>query len=667
MRCATSALAFFQTHCAGALRRMVAAILGLVISILVIVSAPVLAAPSPPREVRSLEASDLEPWIDGYVGHALHSGDIAGAVVVVVKDGRIVTARGYGWADIAARRMVDPGSTLFRVGSLSKLFTWTAVMQQVEAGRLDLDRDVNASLDFKIPPFEGRPVTLRQIMTHTAGFEETGKNVITFHPPMPLETYIKRWIPTRIYPPGTTPAYSNWGAALAGYVVQRVSQTPFPDYAERQIFVPLGMLHSTFKQPLPPSLAPFMAQGYPRASVAPQPFEIIGPSPAGALSASGLDMARFMIAHLNGGRGLMSPQAAALMHDSPLDRVDPKSLIPPLNRAELGFLEHKLNGQEVIGHRGATQNFHTLLELYVNEHVGLFASFNSAGRDGAAEQTLDQLSEAFADRYFPGPPATARVPPDLARAHARMMVGQWQGSRRADDDFLALASLFGQTSVGLTADGHLSIPSLKDEGGAAQRWEEIAPFVWQSASGHERLAAQVVNGKAVRWSTDTLAPAQVFDRVPVARSAAWLLPALLISLGSLLLTVLYWPAAWLVRRRYKTPIGVRGAALNAYRAIRLSSLLDLVILCGWIALLARMLSDLDWFSKRSDTWLRLLEAGGAIAFVGSVGIAVWNCLLTWKDGRGWTRKAWSIVIVLSTITLLYTAYTFGLLAMTVNY
>lgn len=645
---------------------MVPAILGLV-GVLMIAPVPVLGAPSPSSDVRTLEAGDFEPWIDGYVGHALHSGDIAGAVVVVVKDGRIVAARGYGWADIAARRKVDPEQTLFRVGSLSKLFTWTAVMQQVGAGRLDLDRDVNAYLDFKIPPYQGRPVTLRQIMTHTAGFEETGKDVITFHPPIPLETYIKRWIPARVYPPGTTPAYSNWGAALAGYVVQRVSQMPFPDYAERQIFAPLGMNHSTFKQPLPPALAPLMAKGYQRASVAPQPFEVIGPSPAGALSTSGLDMARFMMAHLDRGRGLMAPQTAALMHDSPLGRVDPKSLIPPLNRAELGFLEHNLNGREVIGHRGATQNFHSLLELYVNEHVGLFASFNSAGRDGAAEQALDQLGEAFADRYFPAPPVTTRVPPNLALAHARMMVGQWQGSRRADHDFLALASLAGQSSIGLTADGHLSIPSLKDASGAMDKWDEIAPFVWQSASGHERLAAQIIDGKVVRWSTDTLAPAQVFDRVPFGRSAAWLLPALLISICSLLLTVLYWPAAWLVRRRYKAPIGVQGAALNSYRAIRLFCLLDLAILCGWMALLAKMLSDFDWFSNRSDAWLRLLEIGGAIAFVGSVGLAIWNGWLTWKDGRGWARKFWSIVVILSAITLLYTAYTFGLLAMTVNY
>ena len=123
----------------------------------------------------ALNRADVEAWLDGFMPYALERGDIAGAVVVVVKDGQVLLQKGYGYADVAKRTPVDPETTLFRPGSVSKLFTWTAVMQLVEQGKLDLDADVNEYLDFEIPARDGKPVTLRQIMTHTAGLEETAR------------------------------------------------------------------------------------------------------------------------------------------------------------------------------------------------------------------------------------------------------------------------------------------------------------------------------------------------------------------------------------------------------------------------------------------------------------------------------------------------------------
>lgn len=615
----------------------------------------------------ALEATDLNSWLDGYIPHALQTGDIAGAVVVVVKDGQVLVSRGYGWADIAARRPVDPARTLFRVGSVSKLFTWTAVMQQVEAGKLDLDTDVNHYLDFRIPPFHGQPVTLRQIMTHTAGFELAGKDTITFGKPMALDAYLKRWVPERIYAPGTTPAYSNWGAALAGYIVQRASGTPYATYIEQRIFAPLGMHQASFRQPLPDGLLPSMARGYALASAPPPPFEVIGPAPAGALSASGLDMAHFMIAHLEDGRGLMTPQTAAMMHSSPLDKVNPRSLIPPLNRAELGFIESNINGHEAIGHGGDTQNFKTLLELFTSEHVGIFVSFNSAGRNGAAAAVRNQIFDDFADRYFPAPTNPSRIKPDLARQHAQLMAGQWQGSGRAESSFLALATFAGQKTIALTPEGGLSIPSLTDAGGAVLRWDEVAPFVWQARNSHERLAAVVANGEVMRWSIDSLAPTQVFDRVPFAQSSVWLMPALGISLMVLLLTVLYWPASWFIRRRYRAPVAVKARALLAYRTVRIMSLLALLVLGGWIALFTAMFSNFDLLSARSDPWLWLLQISGWIVFAGAVITASWNAMLTWQDRRRWPRKLWSMMLVLAAVMILYFAWQSRLLARGVNY
>ena len=117
-----------------------------------------------------LATADIESWLDGLLPYALESGNVAGAVVVVVKDGRVLLQKGYGYADVEARAPVDPQRTLFRVGSVAKLVTDTAIMQLVEQGKLDLDADVNTYLDFEVPAAFDKPVTLRNLMTHTGGF-----------------------------------------------------------------------------------------------------------------------------------------------------------------------------------------------------------------------------------------------------------------------------------------------------------------------------------------------------------------------------------------------------------------------------------------------------------------------------------------------------------------
>ena len=232
--------------------------------------------------------------------------------------------------------------TLFRPGSISKLFTWTAVMQQVERGKLDLDADVNPYLDFKIPPGpDGEPVTLRNIMTHTPGFEEAVKELITEDPDrlVPLDEAVRRWTPNRIFKAGTMPAYSNYATALAGHIVERVSGLGFDDYLDQNIFQPLGMAHSSFRQPLPKGLEAAMSKGYDSDSGKPKGYELISLAPAGSLAATGSDMARFMIAHLqNGALGdqrILSEETAKQMHGTPL------TIIPGLNRMLLGLLRDR--------------------------------------------------------------------------------------------------------------------------------------------------------------------------------------------------------------------------------------------------------------------------------------------------------------------------------------
>ena len=224
-----------------------------------------------------MTAADLEAFLDGLMPAQIEREDIAGAVVAVVKDGQVLFAKGYGYSDMAKRTPVTPDATLFRIASISKLFVWTSVMQLVEQGKLDLNRDVNDYLDFKIPPAYGKPITLRNLLTHTSGFEEVWQGPVrcrrrTFVPARQIIS--SSHIPARIFPPRRGACLFQLWSALAAYIVQRVSGKPFEQYAADNIFLPLGMKRTTFVQPLPEEMKPLMSKGYDRASSDPQALRI---------------------------------------------------------------------------------------------------------------------------------------------------------------------------------------------------------------------------------------------------------------------------------------------------------------------------------------------------------------------------------------------------------
>jgi CubicO group peptidase (beta-lactamase class C family) len=616
------------------------------------------SAPAPaPADAAAhpLTKPDADAWLDGFMPYALSSNDIAGAVVVIVKDGQVLTERGFGYADVAARKPVDPATTLFRPGSISKLFTWTAVMQLVEQGKIDLDVDVNRYLDFTIPPYRGRPITMRDIMTHTPGFGDVYKGGIRSSGDVaPLGVVVKRMLPDRIYAPGTTPAYSNYATAVAGYIVERVSGEPFDAYLERHIFQPLGMAHSTFRQPLPASLAPLMAKGYPTASEAARPFELISVPPAGAASMSGDDMAKFMIAHLNQGAGLMRPQTAALLHTP--NRV----ILPGLNRMALGFYEQKVNGISAIGHGGDLNYFHSYVWLMPQQKVGLYVSMNSAGAGSQTFPLRLAMFQAFGDRYFPAP---AHAPVELASArdHARMLAGNYSASRGSFTNFLDIGNFLSQTHVGLDKDGRPLVPNLF--GGAPRKWIEVAPFIWQDAYGPQRLSAKVKDGKVERWSIDAVAPFQVWDRTPWSRNTAWLTPAFAIGLGIIAITALAWPIGAVARRVHGVRLGLTGADLALHRLVRGLAWLVLATLGGWMLLLKALVES----EANLDAAIWILEMVGAIGFAGLVLCAGWIACRSWTRPSAWLARAWSALRVIGAVAILWVAVAFHLISFGASY
>ncbi len=625
------------------------------------------ASIAPFTGTHALTRQDAEAWLDGFFPYALAAGDIAGAVVVVVKDGQVLLQKGYGFADLAARKPVDPEQTLFRPGSVSKLFTWTAVMQLVEQGKLDLDADLNRYIDFKIPPRDGKPVTLRQVMTHTTGLEEQIRALIIEQAKdiTPLGDALKHWVPERIHAPGTTPAYSNYATALAGYIVQRVSGESFDDYIERHIFRPLGMTHSSFRQPLPPALLAKMSKGYAKASDGePKPYEFISLAPAGSLASTGADMGRFMIAHLQdgayGGARILAADTARTMHSTGQKSVG------PLNRMMLGFYETSVNGHRAISHGGDTQWFHSDLQLFLDDGVGLFVSMNSSGREGATGHVRYALSRGFADRYFPAAPAKRKgVSAEVAKQHARQIAGTYASSRRPDTTFLSLANLLSPVKVAAGKDGSISVALARGPAGVPKKWREVEPWLWQDTTSTDRLAADVVDGKVTRFSMEPYAPVMVFQRLSAWRSLA--LPLLVASLAVLLLTVLAWPVSALVRRYYGAPYRLDGADARAHRYVRIAALLVLLAMGAVVGLVVAMLSKLELTSADTDGLIVALRLFATIVLPVGAAVAVWNAWHVLRGRRRLLAKAWAVLLALACLFLLWIGFAYHVIGFGANY
>ena len=604
-----------------------------------------------------LAAPDVEAWLDGLMPTALKTAQVPGAVVVVVKDGQVLFEKGYGYADEARRLPVDPRATLFRPGSTSKLFTWTAVMQLVEQGRIDLDADVNTYLDFHIPSRHGRPVTMRELMTHRAGFADTDKGLVAFGGAEPqLGPMLKRYVPPRIFDPGEGPGYSNYGAALAAYIVERISGQPFDAYIDDHILGPLDMAHSTFRQPLPAELQAGMSKGYQSADAPGAGFEIVGIPPAGALSATGDDMAHFMIAQLQlgryGDRQILAPQTAQRMQTT-ITRA-----FPDLDGNALGFYEQNINGRRVVGHGGDTYYFHSNLSLFPDDGVGLYIAVNATGKDGLGEFLPQTVFEAFADRYFPAPPDSARVDLATAKAHAAMIAGDYISTRRSDSTFLALANLISPKTVTANPDGTISAAPA----GVMARFVEARPFLWRQLGGHDRIEAVVRDGRVARWSSDDAAPILVYQRPGGLAGAQG--PAIIAALALIGLTALSWPIIALVRMRYQARFPYWGRRAMAYRLLRLCAVLSLVAVGLWTLAIGEVSAP---EGGDIDLLLHLAQLTAFAAWAGGLVAALWNLQQVFRIPSSVLSKIFAVLAAAAFAITLWIALSYHLIGLSGAY
>jgi CubicO group peptidase (beta-lactamase class C family) len=592
----------------------------------------------------------MAAWIDKHKG--------PGAVVVVVTRDGPVFAKGYGFSDIDAKKPFTADATLVRPGSISKLFTGIAVMQLVDQGKLDLDRDVNGYIDFAVPtPERGVAVTLRRLLTHRAGFEEHVKGLFSRdREPEPLGRWLANNLPQRLFPKGDVEAYSNYGLALAGYIVERVSGEPYATYMQRHVLDPLGMSHSTFRQPLPDELAALMAKGYRRSDQPPLPFfETIAAAPAGALSATGADMGRFIRALMNGGE----LDGIRILPKARLDEMMAPGNATAAGYLGLVFFGTKVAGHDSLWHDGGTMTFFSELRFFPEQGIGIFVSRDGIGQIKDAKE-IPRPTAVIARRFLPRATESADARAGSFPSEARV-AGIYQASRRNESSFVRLSALLAQTVVKVDGAGHIRGFFALWPFGDGAPWKHPQRDLYETPSGGR--FAFVDDGHAESYLAR---PALWLQRVPRSVDLRWIAPAFLMSMALIFLTLLAWPVAALWRRWRNRRWSQDRDERRSHLAVRLVLLVDAAVIAATVVLYVRS-SDLTIFSGALDPLLLALYALAWTAVFGAVP-ALWVATRFWRHGTGsrWARVHHSLLAA-SSVMMAWFFLTFHIAGTTLNY
>jgi CubicO group peptidase (beta-lactamase class C family) len=615
-------------------------------------TAPIPLPPSNPATPPQLTPQDVTAFLDGFLPLQLQRDDVAGATIAITQNGQPLILKGYGYADWKKKTPVDPVTTTFRPGSISKLFTYVSMMQLVEQGKLDLDTDVSRYLDFPINPgpsgIGSAPITLRNLATHTAGFEESLHDFGSDKSgklPYSLRDYLLRNQPNRFAPPGKALAYSNYGIAMIGYIVQRVSGEPFADYVQHHIFTPLGMTHSTFAQPLPAGFSATL--GYKSTEAPDTGFEGVTAVPAGGLSSTAADMAIFGQMLLNhgtlNGYPILRPSSVTTLFTPQFTPA------PGVNPWNLGFYTERRNGIDFIGHGGDLIANHSRLWLDPTHNLVIFISYNSERAGGVARE---ELFEAFVDRYLPGP-ATHPAYLKLSSKELAPYAGDYLSSRREDSTKFRLLSMGDIRKVETTKDGDLTISTAKDFHGHLLHFHPIGNDSFyeeqtQNTLHFERAANGHINGYAT--------PSHA-DRVPLPERP--LVFGILANLS--LLTILAACIAPIVRtfrrifQRGRPAVAPQPGTLWLTRPLQLAAFAILAVV-AYVIFLVKHFGDISNFYQigHLDNYFNLQNVLTLLALLAIV-VGVISGI---KVLRGQLRFITKLKFALVTLSCLYCSWFF---------
>lgn len=610
----------------------------------------------------------MAAFIGDYVAQAVERGQIPGAALVVVRRGRVILGRGYGVADYDDGRPVLIDETLFHQASISKTFIWLLVLHLVGQGRLDLDRDVNEYLDFAIPAAFGEPITMRHLMTHTSGFAD---RVWGLTPPdeviASLGQVLRDNVPDRLYRPGTTVAYSNYGAALAAHIVERIEELPFETLVTERIFSPVGMARSTFSAPPPATLAASLATSYGPGSREPVPFPVLAIPPAGSLSATPADMGRYLAMLLRGGEtdgGVRIVEPDALAQAMTLQQPLGPGLVCGWG---LGFGVFGHRGVGYAGHGGDYVSIVTDLVLLPDHDLGWSLSLNGRGTGDTAMRLRYDLARAVIERFF-APEAGA--PEGLGPSTASEVAGSYRSTIRVAHGPVRLADPPSLVDVTADESGAITVSDARRPDGTLERWFPAGAdrFVVPE-SGAQLTAIRDERGGAIGFASCDVppyAPIMQYERASLLTSASrWLFPLALVVLVA---GALAPPAGWLLRRIRRVPR--RDAAPDRRRIVRRLSRVSMWLLLGtvlgWMVtfVLVSQNHRLLFTLRAPMILLGILSICSAL-FAGTI---VVDAALAWLDRRRrWPQRLGLPLVAAAAIVLVVLFFGFDLTSLSTDY
>jgi CubicO group peptidase (beta-lactamase class C family) len=512
---------------------------------------------------------------------------------------------------------------MFRIGSVSKLFIWTAVMRLVEQGKIDLDEDVNTYLadsDINVPATFDQPITMKDLMCHTPGFEDYviglfGRDEQSLKP---IAELMKEQMPRRVRPPGDLAAYSNHGTLLAGVIIEQVSGMSWEDFVREQILSPLEMVNTSLDQPPKDQLPKTLSQAYRYDSAAnefeAEDFEYVPAAPAGCISASADDMGHFMIAHVNGGqyktKQLLKPETVSLMHSRARwhdDRLDAMCH---------GFWELNRNGVRILEHGGDTQLFHSLMTIIPDEKVGLFVSYNT----DTGGRLRDELRNAFLDRYFPVE-KVKHEPPAGFSDRGNRFAGAYK-MLRYDHSTLAKLNMVVQVlPVTVRDDDRLSI--------GGKSYVEVEPLQFEEENGPETVVFREAGTGEITHMFINRAPALALEKMQWYEAPQLHTGLLVASMLMFLSAIIGWPLVHLVTK------GELIAGEPPTRMSRLASWFGWLAAVGFVGFTIVLVLQAEEIVHGMPPILALLLQATPV-------LAVIAVLLVLLSGLSWIRRYWRL-------------------------
>ena len=592
--------------------------------------------------------------VDSAIVKSMTDHSVPGAALAVVRDGKIVQLRGYGCANIQNNVAVDPERTVFHVASVSKPFVSLAVVQLAARGTVDLHADVNRYLQtMQVPNGWDRPITLHDLLTHTAGLEESVVGYAARTPAdlRPLGEFLAEKLPKRGWPPGDVTGYSNYGYALAGYVVESVTGKSFADYERDEIFAPLGMTHSSFRQPIPSELERDAAISYRclTASCVPITPDYRSAYPPGGLVTTASDMSRFLLAQLGDsvtGKRALSDSVLRMMNERQFTHDS------SLTGLTYAYSEDELSGVRSLSHAGGASGYTSFVILVPTKRFGIFLVANGGGTRFGAE-TRDAVARAWMP--VPAPVAQNITVSSISPVDP---TGAYRITRYAHRGLENLPMLFnGQLHVSSVSRDTIEIIGLGDANG---RYVAVASDEWQRVGGSERVAVRVTNGKVTHFFGPqsffgTTFPG-AFEKLAWYDEPGFLNEALSYVIAIPVIAILVWPVVaglvWLVRRRTRLVTQLREPLGANWRGLAVAAAVAFTALGAWFGF--GLIAATNRAAERGGGELVYgLPAVMRVLSYAPGAIAVITALMLIATFLAWRRRWWSLpgLVLFSVITL----------------